>query len=59
MMSRFNTNEVELDEVITLNYRILFAHNKSFIIWYHLIKPFPISQKLLVFFQMGCLSLLI
>lgn len=29
MMSSFNPNEVELDEIITLDYRILFAHNKS------------------------------
>lgn len=29
MMSSFNPNEVELDEIIALDYRILFAHNKS------------------------------
>lgn len=28
MMSSLNPNEVELDEIITFNYSILFAHNK-------------------------------
>ena len=29
MMSSLSSNEVELDEIITFKYKILFAHNKS------------------------------